>query len=53
MPTGGPGHPAPAATLTIDAHLSGEAASVGRAREHVNEQFAGLTSGDGSDYSEG
>ena len=33
----------PSATLSVYAHLTGEAASIGRAREYVNGQFANLT----------
>ena len=32
----------PVAALSVYAHLSGETASDGRAREHVNGQFADL-----------
>jgi len=39
-----PATPSPAAILSVCAHLPGEAVSVGRAREDLNEQFANLTS---------
>jgi hypothetical protein len=37
------GHASPAAALSVYAHPSGEAASVGRAREYPNGQVASLT----------